>query len=152
MYIRNNKGFSLVETVIYIGLMIVLLASLMYSIYQSSMSYKSLQTTRDVEESAISIIESIQQSASNATSIDGNNTLFNNASGSIAFMSNGTTTKIYLSGNRVYLDENGVINPLSLSDVDVTNLTLRPMPSGIKIELTINDINFYNSANINKHD
>ena len=162
--IELNKGFSLVETVIYIGMMTVLLFSLITLISSATSTHVILKSSRNIERSAINIMNSINMYADEASVIDITNTRFDNASGSISLMvtdnlGHSTSTKIYLSNNQVVLSINNVVaGPLNLSDVRVTNLTFRNMSTstfnGFKVEMTIDNgtsssryfsENFYNS-------
>jgi type II secretory pathway pseudopilin PulG len=161
--IELKKGFSLVETVIYIGMMTVLLFSLITLISSATSTYVVLKSSRNIERSAINIMNSINMYADEASVIDITNTKFDNASGSISLMvtdnlGHSTSTKIYLSNNQVVLSINNVVvGPLNLSDVRVTNLTFRNMSTstfnGFKVEMTIDNgtssryfsENFYNS-------
>ncbi len=160
----HNLGFSLVETVIYIGLMTVILFSLISLIESASTTYLILKSSRSIERSAINVIDNLNNQVSISSRIDIPNTVFDNASGSIALISydgsgNSTSTKIYLSGNQAMLSQNNVVvGPLSLSDVRVTKLIFRNMSTstlnGFKVEMTIDNgtssvrymsENFYNS-------
>ena len=160
----NGRGFSLVETVIYISLMTVILASLFYLISSASRTYNILKSSRSIERSAINIINNIGIQADSASKIDITNTSFDNNQGALSLISydgigNSTTTKIFLSNNQaVYSQNNVVVGPLSLSDVRVTKMEFKNMSTstfnGFKVELTIDNgssseeyssENFYNS-------
>ncbi len=161
---NQNTGFSLVETVIYIGLMTVILFSLISLIESASKTYLILKSSRSIERSAINVINNLNNQVSISSKIDIPNTIFDNASGSIALISydgsgHSTSTKIYLSNNQAMLSQNNVIvGPLSLSDTRVTKLIFRNMSTstlnGFKVEMTIDNgtssqkymsENFYNS-------
>ena len=162
--IKRQKGFSLVETVIYIGLMSAILLSLIYIISSASGTYYLLRNSRNIERSAINIMDTFNVQTDTATKIDLNNTKFDSATGSIALISyddvgNSTTTKIYLSGNNLMLSQNNnVLGPINLSDVRVTKFVVRNFSTstinGFKIEMNIDNAsssvqymseNFYNS-------
>ena len=163
---NNTKGLSLVETIIYIALMTVLLFSLIALISSASKTYLNLRSARNIERSAINIMNNVNYYTEGASIIDVSNTAFDNATGSISLVTYvgnavATTTKIYLSNNQVVLSQNDVvIGPLNLnlSDVRVTKLFFRNMSTstfdGFKMEMTIDNgtsseqyisENFYNS-------
>jgi len=146
--LKKQKGFSLVETLIYIGIMTVILFTLISLISSASRTYLFLKSSRNIERSAINVMDSLNDRVSMSSKIDIPNTAFNNATGSIALISYdgavSTTTKIYLSNGQVLLSQNNVVlGPLTLSDVRVTNLTFRNMTNstfnGFKIEMTIDN-------------
>lgn len=160
-----NKGFSLLETVIYIALMTVILASLIFLIDSAIHTYSLLKSTRNLERTAINIMNGIGESASVATKIEMSETIFNNDIGAIAlteFNEAGTlstTTKFYLENGRVLMAQNGLIlGPVSLSDSNVTKLLFKNMSTstinGFKVELVVDNASssveyfsksFYNS-------
>lgn len=163
---KQNKysGFSLVETIIYISLMTVILFSLVSLILSASSTYLILKSSRNIERSAINIVNSLNNQVSVSSKIDIPNTIFDNNAGSMALISYGdngisTTTKIYLSNNQVILSQNNVVvGPLNTSDSSVTKLIFRNMSTstlnGFKFEMTIDNgtssekhmsENFYNS-------
>ena len=148
---KNKKysGFSLVETLIYIGLMTVILFSLISLIDSASRTYLFLKSSRNIERSAINIMDNLNDQAGISYKIDLPNTIFDSATGSIAMVTYGranisTTTKIYLSNGQVLLSQNNtVLGPLNLSDVRVTKLIFRNMSTstfnGFKVEMTIDN-------------
>ena len=158
--LSSKKGFSLVETLIYIGLMSVLLGSLFYLINSASVTYLSLKSSRDIERSAINIMESIDTQANLSSKIDITNTSFDNATGSISLLSfdslgNSTSTKIYLFNNQVMLSQNKVVlGPLGLSDVRVTSLIVRNLSTSttdaFKVELTLDNATSSNTYLLEK--
>lgn len=145
----SNKGFSLVETVIYIGLMTTMLFSLLSLIDSASKTNSILKSSRNIERSAINVMNNISLYTGDASVIDMVNTNFNIATGSISLSTYSktgvsTTTKIYLLDNQVMLSQNNiVVGPLSLSDVRVTSLIFRNMSTstfnGFKVEMKIDN-------------
>lgn len=145
---KKHSGFSLVETLIYIALMTVILFTLISLISSASRTYLSLKSSRNIERSAINVMDSLNDTVSVSSKIDIPNTIFNNATGSIALITydgaQSTTTKVYLLNGQVLLSQNNVVlGPLTLSDVRVTSLTFRNMTNstfnGFKIEMTIDN-------------
>ncbi len=145
---KNEKGFSLVETIIYIGLMSLILFCLISLISSATRTYLFLKSSRNIERSAINVMDSLNDKTNTSSKIDIPNTVFDNATGSISLIlysgNNSTTNRIYLSNGQVMWSKNGVLlGPLSLSDVRVTSLTFRNMTNstfnGFKVEMTIDN-------------
>ncbi len=161
----NNKGFSLLETVIYIALMTIILASLIFLIDQASHTYSMLKSNRGIERSAINVMNKISEIASVSTKIEMADTVFEDNSGSIAMIefnnegTESTTTKFYLESGRVVMAQNGsVLGPITLAESNVTKLMFKNMSTstinGFKVELSIDNASssaeymskaFYNS-------
>ena len=145
----QKSGFSLVETVIYIGLMTVILFSLFSFIDSASRTYLVLKSSRSIERSAINIIDNLNNQVRMSSKIDIPNTIFDNDLGSIALIAYddagySTTTKIYMLNNQAVLSQNNVVlGPLSMSDVRVTKMIFRNMSTstlnGFKVEMIIDN-------------
>lgn len=155
-----KKGYSLVEVIAYIAMFTVLLSAVTYGTMVLVKSYRDTKSVRKVENSALASMDRMVREIRNATSVDTGASSFGNSSG-ILTINNGpsTTTRFYLSNQRIYVDENGaVLGPITLSSVRVTSLIFRHIATttseAIKIEMTMAghtsspsvSENFYNTA------
>ena len=155
-----KNGYSLVETVAYIAMFTILLSSVTYGTMILVKSYKDTKIVRKIETSALASMDRMVREIRNATSVNVAGSSFGNSSG-ILTINNGTssTTRFYLSNERIYVDENGVVlGPITLSSVSVTSLVFRHIATttseAIKIEMTMEGntsgtstvSNFYNTA------
>ena len=146
---KTHMGFSLVETIIYISLMTAVLFSLIALISSASDTYLILKSSRDVEKSAISIMNNLSSVSGKASTIDITGTVFDSATGSISLLTydsvgNSSSSKIYLQNGQVILSQNNVVvGALNLSDTKVTSLIFRNMSTstfnGFKVELQVDN-------------
>ncbi len=142
---NNNKGYSLVELIMYSALLALLVAVISYVISALFTANQVVRATRRVENSEIAFGDKFMRevrAATSATVVSSypytNDTLTLNVSNS-----SGThTTKFYRSGDRVMMDQNGVqVGPLTLSNARVTSLHFVVMSTttaqAVKYEIVI---------------
>jgi Tfp pilus assembly protein PilW len=160
----GQKGFSLVETIVYLTIFVAITVAIINSTVVLAKSYRNVGSIRAIENSAISSMERMTREIRDATSINNSLTTYNTNPGVLALNSTndaGTveTLRFYVSGNKLLLDRNGVnIGQLSLSDANISSLIFRSIAtstvSGVKIEMTIDNgsttpyitKNFYGTA------
>ena len=159
--IKNKKGFSLVEIIIYISLLAILTGAITWSIASILHSYNRMKDARAVENSAMASMDRMVKEIRNSKSVDLVHTATSTANGYLTlndFDSNGNseTIKFYLLNNRIFVDQNGSqMGPLTLESITVSSLVFRyftnASSTGVKIEMAIQAsttpvINFYDSA------
>ncbi len=143
----TNSGFTLVETIMYLLLLVLLLAVVIGLILSLSKTYKVIQATKNIETSAVFSLERMTRDIRSATSVTtGQSTLGTNP-GVLTLNSTDSsgaalTIKYYLSNNVIKVDENGsYVGPLTLSGVTVSNLIFRLSTStnsqAVKVEMTL---------------
>jgi len=150
-----KKGFTLIETLFYISLSVVLLGVIINSVVLLSSSYRSIKAVKDVEASGLVIMNQIINTSHAAVSVNAVGTSYNIENGSLALntVSSDTTShtnKFYLSDGKVFKDIDGShVVPLSFDGVSVESLVFRPIhtgnSTGVKIELTIEGKHFYDT-------
>ncbi len=121
-----------------------------------SKTYRELRQMKNIQMSALSVMDQLTRNIKNADSIDGGGTAYGTANGSLLLRSVDSssvthTTKFYLSGGKVMVDKEGVLfGPLTDSRVTVSSLLFRQINTGnslgVKIEMTIAGKKFYNTA------
>ncbi len=141
--IRNNKGFSLVEMLIYVTLLATILLLVINTVLSFSSSYRQLAALRAAEHSGIDAMEritrDIRQASSADTSIAGALTLVA-TSNSVS-----TTTRFYVQNNVLNVDINGTYyGPLTTSNASVTNITFTLLTNStskaVKVDMTVQGI------------
>jgi Tfp pilus assembly protein PilW len=128
---NNKKGFTLVETIIYIGVAVMIFVVCISILVSFTKSYRTILALRVTESSAIDSLERMThdiRSAGSVTSVSSSTiTLVSNHGG------NSTTTMFYVqdSSGRLIVNVNGVdIGPLTASNVSVSNLVFQLLNSG----------------------
>ena len=141
-----NKGFSLVELIIYASLAVILMTVIIYATNAMFMSHRIIKATRNVENSGIAAMDRMVREIRAAQSIGAINS-FGVSNGVLSLIvptSGGGTknVKFYLSSQKVVVDDDVVTaGQLTLSQVRATSLKFYSLStttsSAIKIELTL---------------
>jgi Tfp pilus assembly protein PilV len=157
-----SRGFTLVETLIYMFLFVVLILGIINSTVLLAKNYRNIKSVRSIENSAISAMDRMTREIRDASSISSGT--YNVNPGILILNgtdSSGTaeTLKFYVSNGRVLLDRNGInIGQLTQADANVSSLVFRSIStttsSAVKIEMTIDNgsstpyitKNFYGTA------
>ncbi|GEM_PF-216145 len=157
-------GFSLVEAIIYIGLLILILVAVVNMILLMGRSYTYLKLSRHIQTSAVTALDRMVRDIRNAQSVDVGQSTLGTSPGILTLnttTSTGTpqTLQFYVSGGTLRLKQNGGdVGPLTLPDVTVGGLIFRRITTGIsqavKIDLTlqtgvgssVHSANFYGTA------
>jgi len=141
-----EKGYSLVEMIIYVSILSIISVVLVNTTLSFTTSYRDLRALRNIDHSAIDVMERMTRDIRSATSIDTlNSTLGSNPGVLVLVKTNGavsTTTRFYLDNGTAKVDLNGVyFGPLTLEGTEVTSMVFRkmdsPVSSAVKIEMTI---------------
>ena len=163
---NTKKGFSLLEMIVYISILVLMLGVIMSIAVSIVRSHRAIRASRSIENSAILSLERITREIRDADNVDSASSVFGADSGrltldSIDSSGNPRTVEFYLNSNTVFLKENGVdLGPLSQADALVRALVFRlvssPSALGVRVEMTVESgtstyyrtANFYTSANI----
>ena len=141
------RGFSLIEMLVYIGMLVFMLAIIMEVVTSMSRSERAIQSLRTIENSAVSAMERIGREARQAESINATSSIFNIHPGRVVFNSttaSGTprTVEFYFANGTLWLKENGVdTGAITESNANTTSVVFRRFATstveGVRIELTI---------------
>jgi type II secretory pathway pseudopilin PulG len=166
LYNVDKKGFTLVETIIYMAILIVLLAVIVNSVLLLTTHYRAVRNTREMEDSAIATFERMTRDIKDADGFIASSTVLQVANGSLALFKQdiasgqSTTTEYYVENDRLYVRENGIVlGPLTKQSINVTALIFRRIDTGestaFKIEMSLQtdqaapnviSNNFYNTV------
>ncbi len=146
---KFNKGYSLVELLIYVGILSMVTSVVVMMLFSFSKSYRSVSAMRLAENSAIYSMERMVRDTMSASSVDIANSVLGTSPGVLTLIeTNGvvsTTTKFYVDSGVLKIDVNGVyLGPLTSSRSSVTNLVFRSMSNDIsnavKIDLSVRGV------------
>lgn len=157
-----NKGFSILETVLYVTMLMLLTATVMSSLISLFTSYGVVKVQQDIETSAIQILDKLTRDIRNTTSIILNESAFNVPQGSIAltvvYDGSNDVYKYYVASGTLKVSKNAVyLGDLSQSGIIVNNFVLRQVTgssvvdNAIKIELNLQGSLRYGSSTISKN-
>ena len=128
-HLKNKKGYTLVELVVYLSLFCLLSLTLVRITVTGYNVYKVVRINRDFTENGILAIDRISREVRNATSVSGSSVL-NSSPGSLVLVnSTGTVT----------FDVNN--NQLRLTETKNNNTTTANLTGGV---ISVSSLVFYN--------
>jgi len=143
----KNKGFSLVEMLVYISILVLMLGVVMGVTVSIVRSQRAVKASRDIESSVILSLERLSREIRLSDSVDINSSVFDSNPGRLVLESldeneNPRTVEFYILSGAIILRENGAdVGALSQSDANVTSLIFRLFSDaedvGIRTELEI---------------
>ncbi len=126
---ESNRGFTLVELLVYIALCAFLLIGIVNSMLILTDAYRTVSNARKIERSAITLMDRIIREARRSTGINAG--AFDVPNGSVTLEA-GSSTSPYitfaLQNNRAVVTEDGDTSPLTDSDVIVESLVFSRYP------------------------
>ncbi len=129
--LQKNKGYSIVEIIIYASLMALLVGVIAYVINMLFIANAVVKATRRVENSSIAFSDKITReirAASDATLVT--SYPYDNDELTLTIPSGGgtRTARFYREGDRIMVDDNGVqTGPITMSNMQVTSLHFKIM-------------------------
>ncbi len=140
-------GFSLVETIIYIGLLILIIVAVVNMLIGMSKAYGFMRLSTQIQTSAIDSLDRVVREIRNAKSVDTAGSTLGTSPGVLTLNStddtgSAVTYQFLVSGGVLRIKQNGVDQgPLTLPNVTVSNLVFQRMATGVsqavKIEMTL---------------
>lgn len=144
---RLQAGFTLIEMLIYAGILVIIMAVVVSTLLALSRSYRTLSVAQQVESAAEVSLDRMLRETRSATSIDTAQSAFGTSTGKLTLNTtdsngNATTIQFFLSGQTLRIKEAGVdVGPLTPTSTRVTNLTFRHITTAIshavKVDMTI---------------
>ena len=143
----RSGGYTLVETVVYVGLVAVVLLAIVGTSYSISTSHKRAREYLDINSAAISAFSRFSRDIRRANTIDLPDSTLGASSGRLTLMmrkQDGSydRTTFYLNADQVKVNQNGVYEgDVTQANMTVSNLTFRRFLIGtttaMRIEMTI---------------
>jgi type II secretory pathway pseudopilin PulG len=125
---KEKKGFTLIEMLLYIAILVFLLIVIINLLFNIVRSQKNFASSRSIENSSGFALERLAREIKEADSVNTGSSVFNSSPGTLTLNStdiNGTarTVQFYISSSTLHIKENGVDKgPLTQSDTRITNL------------------------------
>lgn len=140
---KKNKGLTILEVVMYFGLMAVLTIVVMDSLFSLFKSYASIRAGQDLETTAIQVLDRMTRDIHDADSVVVNQSSFDIPAGYVTLAMNaaGTETiKYTASSSRIAVEKDGTyLGHLSLATIIVNNFNIKYIngtsTQALKIEL-----------------
>ena len=144
-----SRGFTLIETIVYIALLGLLMAGVLGSVYQLLEGGASLNTKTTVQDEGNFVLRKIDWALTGALTV-----FIPNASELSITKYDGTTVDIQLSAGAVLMQANGTaLLPITTGNVVVSNVQFQLIgsnPLGVIATTTINGIDFVTKKYIRK--
>lgn len=146
MTIKRKKGFSLIEMVVYIAILVFMLVIVIEVVFSIARSSRTVRAVRNVETSAISALERMGRELRKADSINTASSTLSTSPGVLSLSGEESgvaySAQFYLSGGRVMLRENGIeTGALTHASSTVTSLVFSRFyatsTEGIRIQISI---------------
>lgn len=146
--IRKNKGFTVAELVVYIGVMMLALVAITVLLVNSSKIMRTVQAEKEVRVAATDSIERMTREIKNSTEILFGNSLLDDDRGRVSVMSRFTSENpqqvgfaLNENGSIEVLEGNVVAGNLTSEKVNVEKLKFQHFTHGetesIRIELSL---------------
>lgn len=152
---KHQKGFTVLEMLIYGSLLALLIALMANSVAALSHLIGEAKAERTTRSSAEAALERITREIRFADVVNAGASIFGTNPGTLVltsidpFTEAAQTITITLSANRITIQKNaGLVEFLTSNKASVSNLVFRHLPNGtisdsIRIELTMDGENFY---------
>lgn len=150
--LHTKRGSSLIETLIYVSILVVIITVLIASLVVLARSYRQVSVSQTLESSALLALDRITSTLRSGESIDLINTTLNSSAGVLTINARSTSSapyvaRFFVSNGVVYMSINGVTEgQLTSSSTQVISLMFRhidtPVSDAIRTEITIEaDVN-----------
>ncbi len=133
---KHLRGFSLVEMVVYVGVVALLASVLVATLIPLARAYGDLAVSRDVNASAYAALDRFVREARAADAVVVGSSVLGAHPGSVTFTKTdadgvASTVQFSLVGGTLHITDGGVdLGPLTHSSVTVENLVFRYAASG----------------------
>jgi type II secretory pathway pseudopilin PulG len=139
---HHNRGFSLVEVLVYLSVMVLVAGGLITTFLSLDTVFLRNRTDRELMVSASMTLEQMTRAIRNAESINLAGSSFNTSPGALSLTTGATTTRFFISGGGIAVSVNGVeLGPLTSDDVTVESLIfthyIGTTTELVRVELTL---------------
>ena len=159
-----EAGFTIIELLIYTGILVLLMAVVVSTLLALSRSYRTVTVSQQIDSAASVSLDRMVREVRGASSVDTAQSVLSTSPGQLTLDTidvHGVTTTVQflLSGYSLHIKEGGIdIGPLTPTSTRVTSLIFRKITTAqsqaVKIEMTIDSgtstdyrsQNFYGTA------
>jgi hypothetical protein len=110
---HTQRGLSLVEAILYVGLFAVLLLVSMTALFSTMKSFSSLRISRDINDASVTIMERLTRDIKATAAVDLAKSTFGANPGRLTIVTTNasgtaTTVEYYVTNKELHVKENGV--------------------------------------------
>ncbi len=156
--LKKESGFTLIESILYLSLFVLLSTVLIDSLIVMSKTYNDIRVSNDLLDSMSVPIERISREIRGAASINLSGSTFGVNPSTLSLNVGTSTTESFslLSGAIRFVDTGGEINNLTSDKVSVDSLVFRNITTtlghAVKIEITLHSTRFPNGRSVSVSD
>lgn len=152
--IYKIKGFSLLESLVYIAILSVMTVLIINVLVTTARSYSTLKLARSINNSAITSLERMNREIKSANDVSVGESTFNTHPGKLKINIGSETREFYIDNGVLKIKEDGVDKgALTRDGISVDNLVFRNLNNGgvkaIRIEMTLSGA-YRNTTNTKK--
>ena len=119
---KPNKGFTLVEMMVYLALLIVISISAVMALISFSDALQSYRTNQLLVRNGIAVLERFQTDVRSAQDVDMLNSTLGVSPGALRVLTGATTTDFAIGGSVITVATNGVPQALTADTVTIDGL------------------------------
>ncbi len=120
--IKNIQGFSIIETVVYLALLIIVSVLVIQNIILLFKNYNIVKTNQEIEYNAINIIDKISRDIKDSKNVIVNESVFSIPQGSLSLNTASGSIKYYFEDNKIkYMKDGNYFSNLSTKNIFVDN-------------------------------
>lgn len=145
MKINFKKGFTLIESLVYIAIFAVVFTVIVQFSLNLRENNQVAGLRKELGDLIITVDSSMNESFSESGSIDEVGSVFNNDNGVISLnLIDGSNVKYSLNSGKIQIERNGVVNYLTTADFNCTKLyaeqILDPDLAGVRLTVKCTSI------------
>jgi len=141
---QQTKGFTLVEMVVYIGILALILAGVVNMVLAVGSTFGELHTARQLNRSARVALEVFVREVRDADSVNSGASVFDTNPSQVALIRpiSGESPRIYVEGGTLKLDRGGTyVGDLTLPGVSVDSFVISSVPTSnpnaLRLQMTL---------------
>lgn len=129
-HIQKKKGFSLLETIVYVTILAVLLVVVVNTLLIVGRAYGTVSASRALNRSTVAALDRITHEIRQATSISGTGTVFGSDPSVVTLDSAGVQISIGVNNGVLQITEDGITQDITADDVTVTSFIAEQIITG----------------------
>jgi len=141
---KNNRGYTLIEMVVYIAVLAMFSIIIVFSLINVTKSFLEIRVERNVNNAALVSMDRIVREIRLSNSVDILNSTFGVNPGRLTLNTGITTVEFFVENDVLKMKEGGVLSgALIPSNIQIENLVFELITNGpvqaVKIDMSISD-------------
>jgi len=138
----NSSGFTLIEMIVYVGVLAIILVGLVHMVLAVSSTFNEIRAARQLNHSAFLFVDRFVREVRDADSVTTGASTFDAHPGEVTVNTGGTSVRFYIDNGVLKLDRGGSYEgDLTVPGVSVDSIIFRHMDSTlselVRLEVTL---------------